>query len=60
MSLFILLQDSPDFKRVKVQLFNDEGGENYLIYTVKKDASGWVITDRQYSKPLTNQENIGD
>jgi Right handed beta helix region len=60
MSLFILLQESPDFKRVKVQLFNDEGGENYLIYTVKKDTSGWVITDRQYSKHLTNQENIGD
>lgn len=49
-SLFILLNDEPDAKLVKVQLFTEEGGNYYVLFSLKKQESGWAIVNQQVSE----------
>lgn len=44
-SLFLLLEDQPDRKIVKVQLFSANGGVSCAIYTLEKKGDIWIITD---------------
>lgn len=53
-SLFILLKDELDAKMVKVQLFTEEGGNNYVLFSLKKQESGWEIVNQQVSEINVN------
>jgi hypothetical protein len=53
-SLFILLKDEPDAKLVKVQLFTEEGGKYYVLFSLKKQESGWEIVNQQVSEINVN------
>ena len=53
-SLIILLNDEPDAKLVKVQLFTEEGGKYYVLFSLKKQESGWKIVNQQVSEINVN------